>query len=209
MDVRLSIIMITVPDRSENFNRLKSEVIRQIKLINIHHRTLGGVEIVEVNTPKVKDGGESIGKKREQGLRQSKGEYVIWLDDDDWIAPDYVEQVLRMANKGADVCTFNNLSKFDNFWMVVIMSLKTKHDDQARPGIINRRPWHVCAWRRSMIADIEFINANWDEDTAFIAEALKRAITEVHIDNILHEYNRVELESLSENNEKVRGIIRR
>lgn len=196
-NMMLSIIMITVPEREKSFNALKTKVQDQIDYCNLIHPTLGGIEIVEINTPKVKDGGPSIGKKRELGLKKSKGEYVTWLDDDDDISPDYVEQVLRMANKGADVCTFNNISKFNNFWMVVQMNLKTKHDDQAKPGIINRRPYHICAWRRSMIADIEFIDGNWDEDTNFIGKALKRAKTEVHIDNILHEYKRIE-KSLAE-----------
>lgn len=191
-DMMLSIIMITVPERSKDFKRLKKKVQDQIDYCNLIHPTLGQVEIIEVNTPKVINGGPSIGKKREMGLKQAKGEYVIWLDDDDNISPDYVEQVLRLANKGADVCTFNNISKFEHFWMVVVMDLKTRHDDQAKPGIINRRPYHVCAWRRSMIADIEFIDANKDEDTSFITEALKRAKTQVRVDNILHEYRRID-----------------
>ena len=191
-DMMLSIIMLTIPERKRSFRKLKKKVQDQIDYCHLIHPTLGQVEIVEVNTPKVIEGGLSIGKKREKGLRESKGEYVCWLDDDDDISPDYVEQILRLSNKGADVCTFNNISKFDNFWMVVQMNLKTKFDDQAKPGIINRRPYHVCAWRKSMIYDIEFIDGNWDEDTSFIKEALKRAITEVHIDNILHEYKRIE-----------------
>lgn len=204
----LSIIMITVPERAESFNRLREKVQLQINYCNNVHKTLGRAEIVKVETPKFKDGGGSIGHKRQLGLLASKGEYVCWLDDDDDVSPDYVEILLRLSNKGADVCTFSSLCKFHNYWMVVVMNLNTKHDDQAKPGIIKRRPYHVCAWRRSMLAGITFPDTNWDEDTGFILEALKLAKTQVHSENILHEYRRLET-SYSENNEEVRSIVRR
>jgi glycosyltransferase involved in cell wall biosynthesis len=182
--------MITIPERSESFQKLKTKVQSQIDYCQKYHPTLGQIEIVEVNSPKFKDGGDSIGRKRQKGLELSKGEYVCWLDDDDNISPDYVETLVRLANKGADVCTFNNISKFDNFWMVVKMHFKTKLDDQAKPGIINRRPYHVCAFRRGVLEGVNFPDANWDEDTGFIKQALKNCRTFAHSDNILHEYNR-------------------
>jgi glycosyltransferase involved in cell wall biosynthesis len=199
----LSIIMITIPERAERFNWLKNKVQKQISECQKTHRTLGQIEIVEVMTPKFKDGGGSIGRKRQTGLDQSKGEYVCWLDDDDDIAPNYVEEVVRMANKGADVCTFSSMCRFDNFWMVAEMHFNTKHDDQARPAIIKRRPWHVCAFRRGVLEGVNFPDANWDEDTKFIEQALKNCRTFAHSEAILHEYRRLET-SYSENNESIR-----
>ncbi len=188
----LSIIMITVPDREKEFKKLKAKVQKQIDECHRLHYTLGKIEIVEVNTPKVKDGGESIGRKRQMGLEQSKGEYVIWLDDDDDISPDYVEQVVRLSSKGADVCTFSSLCFLESFWMVCVMHFNTKHDDQAKPGIIKRRPYHVCAFRRGVLDGVKFPDTNVDEDTGFIEQALKNCKTFAHIDNILHHYKRVD-----------------
>jgi glycosyltransferase involved in cell wall biosynthesis len=203
----LSIIMISIPERAERFNALKKKVSKQITKIHEYHPTLGSVEIVPVISPKFADGGGSIGYKRQLGLLAAKGEYVCWLDDDDDISPDYVETLVRLCNKGADVCTFNNVSKFDNFWMVVKMHFKTKHDQQAKPGIINRRPYHVCAFRRGVLDGVVFPDTNWDEDTGFIGQALKNCKTFAHSDAILHEYRRLE-KSYSENNEEVRSIVR-
>ena len=203
----LSIIMISILERKESFSKLVNLVQSQIDYCKEVHPTLGQVEIVKVVSPRYSVGGHTIGHKRQLGLLASKGEYVCWLDDDDWVSPDYVETLLRLCNKGADVCTFNNVSKFENFWMVVKMHLSTRHDDQARPGIIERRPWHVCAFRKGILTGIEFPDANWDEDTAFINEALKNCRTFAHSDSVLHEYRRLET-SYSENNEEVRSIIR-
>jgi glycosyltransferase involved in cell wall biosynthesis len=189
----LSIIMISIPEREEHYRVLKRKVQKQIEDLHETHPTLGRVEIVSIVSPKFNDGGGSIGTKRQLGLLASKGEYVCWLDDDDDIAPGYVEELVRMANKGADVCTFNNISKFHNFWMVVKMHLSHKLDDQARPGIIQRRPYHICAFRRGVLDGVTFPDANWDEDTGFIAQALKNCRTFAHTDAILHEYRRIEV----------------
>lgn len=187
----LSIIMITVPDRKRQFNKLKQQVREQINYCHAIHSTLGEIEIIEVNSPKVKDGGESIGRKRQMGLDLSAGDYVCWLDDDDQIAPNYVETIVRLCNAGADVCTFQSLCKIEGFWMLVNMHFKTKHDDQAKPGVINRRPYHVCAFRRGVLDGVKFPDTNVDEDTGFIEQALKNCRTWVHSEAILHQYNRV------------------
>jgi glycosyltransferase involved in cell wall biosynthesis len=200
----LSIVMLSIPERKVAFKHLRSKVQKQIDYCNRSHKTLGGAEIVSVVTPKHSDGGGSIGSKRQLGLLASRGEYVCWLDDDDDISPDYVETLLRLCNKGADVCTFNNISKFETYWMVVKMDFKTKHDQQAKPGIINRRPWHLCPFRRALLQGIQFPDANWDEDTGFIGQALKKCKTHVHTDAILHEYRRIDT-SYSENNEQMRS----
>lgn len=44
------------------------------------------------------------GSARNAGLEQARGEFLIFLDSDDWFEPDFLEQILRRAQKtGADV----------------------------------------------------------------------------------------------------------
>ena len=200
----LSIVMVTVPDREQAFNKLKSKIDQQIKLANKIHPTLGNVEIVEVNTPRFPKG-KTIGEKRQEGLDKAQGEYVCWLDDDDDVSPDYIETLLRLAYAGGDVLTFSSLSRFDNFWCVVQMSLDNQTDEQVKPGIVKRRPWHVCPFKRSLLEGIQFPAKNWDEDSVFILEALKRCNRQANTEAIIHEYKRL-TESFSENNIKVRNL---
>lgn len=188
----LSIVMITVPERKKQFSRLLNKLKRQIRNCKKVHPTLGKVEIVEVNTPKFIDGGDSIGKKRQAGLIQSKGKYVCWLDDDDDISPDYVETLLRMAYMSDfDVITFNSLVTFDNFWALVQMNLNFQIDEQMSPGIVHRRPYHVCPFKRDLLQGLTFPDANWDEDTAFLTQVLPKCKTQNKTEAILHNYNRV------------------
>lgn len=188
----LSIVMITVPERVTEFSRLKSKLKKQIRACKNTHPTLGKVEVIEVNTKKFIEGGLSIGAKRQKGLDKSKGKYVCWLDDDDNISPDYVETILRMAYMSDfDLIVFNSLVIFDNFWALVQMNLDYKTDEQMRPGIVHRRPYHVCAFRRDLLEGITFPDTNVDEDTGFLAQVLPKCKKQNKTEAILHNYNRI------------------
>lgn len=193
----LSIVMITIPERIEAFKKLFHHVQAQIDACHEVHPSLGMAEIVPVVTAKYTHGGPSIGKKRQTGLELARGKYVCWLDDDDWVSPDYVETIIRLAQNDSDILTFNNFSKLEGYWMTVIMRLKYKEDEQPRPGIIKRRPYHVCAFKKKLLTGIEFPDMNWDEDTEFILKALERCKTESHSKSILHQYNREKREDES------------
>jgi len=190
--LQLSVVMITIPERKEEFSRLKAKVEFQKKECEKNHPALGLVQIIPIETPKYTKGGPSIGAKRQLGLDKAMGAYVCWLDDDDDIAPDYIETLLRLAYEGGDVLTFSNLSRFENYWCVVRMSLFTTQDDQVQPGIVNRRPYHVCAWKTELAKKVKFPDLNKDEDTGFIEKLIPYCTTEQHSERIIHEYKRTE-----------------
>lgn len=187
----LSIVMITVPDRRKSFNKLVLELNRQINYCKKVHPTLGRVQLVKVAGERLDKGGFSIGTKRQLGLKRSEGKYVCWLDDDDWISPDYVETILRLAINDADVLVFNNLSRFEGFWCLVQMNLDFIVDEQVKPGIIHRRPYHVCGFKRSLLENCNFPDANLDEDTGFLAQVWPKLKTQAKTEAILHEYRRL------------------
>ena len=120
----LSVLMPTIPERYEMFSRLRLAVELQIKKTYKIHPVLGMVEIISDQSKKYKDGGPSIGQKRQALLEKAKGDYVCFLDDDESIAPNYVEELLRLCYENPDIGTFSSISKLDNFWCVVIMRLK-------------------------------------------------------------------------------------
>lgn len=50
---------------------------------------------------------QGVGKAREAGLREASGQYIVWVDADDWAAPDLAEQVLRkFAETDADIVVY-------------------------------------------------------------------------------------------------------
>lgn len=199
----LSIVMISVPERKKQFNILRKKVQSQIDYCKKVHPTLGYAEIIPVITPKTIHGGPTIGAKRQMGLDKSGALYVCWLDDDDDVSPDYVETILRLAYKGGDVLTFSSICEFDAYWSLVKMNLIYTKDEQSKPGIVFRRPYHVCAFLRQNLEGIKFPDANLDEDTGFISQALPRCKKQSTTDSILHKYSRVTKSLAVESHEKM------
>jgi glycosyltransferase involved in cell wall biosynthesis len=186
----LSIVMLTIPERKKRFEVLKKKVQKQIDFIRKYH--LHECEIVEVNSKKLTDGGKSIGAKRQEGLELSKGKYVCWLDDDDDIAPNYIQELTRLAVMGADVCTFSSFCMLNDYFMIAEMKLEHEIDEDARQGIIKRRPYQVCAFKKELLNNAKFPDTNWEEDVEFINAALPNCKSSAHSEAILHVYRRVE-----------------
>lgn len=186
--VMLSILMPTIPERKKRFNKLLSEVYRQIHYCKKTHPVLGVVQVISDERKKFSNGGPSIGAKRQSLLQEAQGKYCCFLDDDEEISPDYIETLLRLCREDKDVCTFNDISKFDNYWCVVRLSLAHEKNEQARPGIINRRPWHICPVRTELAKKAVFPESNYGEDWVWFEQVVKMCKTEEHTEAILHSY---------------------
>jgi hypothetical protein len=185
----LSILCPTTPDRSEMFSKLFSEVMTQVLLVHHLHPSLGKIEVLVDDSKRFLEGGLSIGKKRESLLRRAEGRYVVFLDSDDDIAPNYVEQLVRLCQHNTDVVTFRNLTKTDTYWTLVDMSLAYHHNDEASPKYITRRkPWHICPIRSLFAKMYDFEDTNYGEDATWMEKVLKHCVTEIHTDQILHQY---------------------
>jgi hypothetical protein len=184
----LSILIPTIPERGKMFTELFNEVHKQVAYMDAFHPSLGQIEVLVDDSKKFLDGGLSIGKKRESLVHRAAGKYLCFLDDDDSIAPNYVETLVRLCQEDKDVCTFKNISKLDNFWMIIDMSLQYDNR-QASPGyIINREPWHICPIRSSIAKQFPFLDVNYGEDWEWMQEVLTLCKTEAKTDTVLHQY---------------------
>jgi hypothetical protein len=184
----LSILIPTIPERAEMFTRVYSELMKQVAFMQTVHPTLGEVEVLVDSSTKFINGGLSIGKKREAMVQRAEGKYLCFLDDDETIAPNYLEILVRMCNEDKDVCCFRNISKLDNFWMVVDMNLFFDNE-AAMPGIIQRRPWHICPVRSHLAQQHEFSDINYGEDWDWFEKVLKQCNNQARSFAIIHQYN--------------------
>lgn len=184
----LSILIPTTPDRHEMFTALFNEVHRQIGYMQTVHPSLGKIEVLVDDSKRFLDGGLSIGKKREALVKRAEGKYLCFLDSDDWIAPNYVETLVRLCQRDADVCTFRNITKTDTFWCVVDMGFHYPND-QANPNLtVRRRPWHICPVRSSFARKYDFEDSNYSEDFTWMEKVLSHCTTEAKSEAIIHEY---------------------
>lgn len=186
----LSILIPTIPQRRQMFDSLKGEVYKQVDELHNAHPTLGLVEVHWTMKKRFIDGGKSIGERRGELMTSAEGKYLCFLDDDEDIAPNYVETLVRLCQLDTDVVTFRNLTKTDFYWTVVDMSLKNPVNEEATPErIVKRRPWHICPVKSEHAKRYEFQDSNYGEDWKWFEQVLKHCDTEAHTDAILHVYN--------------------
>lgn len=188
-NIMLSILIPSIPKRKQKLDRLLCELTKQIEAIK-QHEMLGIVEAVFDDSISFLDGGLSIGKKREKLVKLATGKYLCFLDDDESIAPNYVESLLRLCNFDLDICTFRAISKLETAWGLVDMRLAYKLNDQFTPEhTIRRMPFHMCPVRSEFAKLYEFEDINNAEDSRWMEQVLAHCTTEAHTDKILFQYN--------------------
>lgn len=192
----LSILIPTISERADMYHRLSRVLGEQILRLHENHPTIGRIEMIVDFADSFLKGGPSIGKKREGLVKRAEGKYCCFLDDDEDIAPNYVETLVRLCQYGADVVTFRNLTKTDYYWTIVDMSLNYHVNDQASPSFITRRkPWHICPVKTEFAKLYDFDDINYSEDSNWIDKVLRHCTTEVHTDAVLHQYTHSKLTS--------------
>lgn len=185
----LSILIPTIDSRKEKFSSLMLELDYQISICKELHESLGEVKIIFDSSPPYLEGGVSIGEKRQALLNACETKYFCFLDDDERIAPNYIETLLRLCNENKDCCTFNSIYTNDDYWTIINMRLNNPNEE-AKPGIIvKRNVWHVCPIKKELTNGIEFEKLNHNEDWTFIEKILPRIHTDAHTDSIIHNYN--------------------
>ena len=188
MPIILSILIPTIPQRGNMFTELFNKVHRQIEYMNTFHSTLGKIEVLIDDSPRFLEGGLSIGKKREALVKRAEGKYLCFLDDDEDIANNYVETLVRLCQRDADVCTFRNISRMESYWCLVDMGLHYPND-QASPQItVRRKPWHICPVRSYFAKLHKFNDSNYGEDFDWMSKVLEHCTTEAKSEAVIHEY---------------------
>lgn len=186
----LSVLVCTIPERVDMFTKLYNELHRQLEYMQTFHTTLGHIEILVNSDKRFLEGGPSIGRKRGELVKRAEGKYLCFLDDDESISGNYLETLVRLCIQDRDVCTFRNISKLKDYWMIVDMSLKYPINDQATPDfMIRRRPWHISPVRSIFAKLHSFTDSNYGEDWAWFEQVLSHCLTEAKSESIIHQYN--------------------
>ena len=178
MNKMLSILTCSLKNREKLLRRLDQKLIPQVKY-------LPQVELLT----NIDSGEKSIGQKRNELLQASKGEYVVFIDDDDLISDRYVNNILNaISYKSPDCCgiegkiylDFDKTKKF-------IHSIRYKEwgeDDYA----YYRSPNHINPIKREIALSIGFENISHGEDKIFSEKILPFLKTEIYIKEPIYFY---------------------
>lgn len=185
----LSILIPSIPDRSEMLNRLLDNLYNQKRLVNNQHPSLPGVEILTDCSKRYLEGGKTVGQKRNDLLQRANGNYLCFLDDDDNVPANYLETLVRAMEHGADVITFNSLFKCDTYWSLIDMSIENDNEEATPNGVTYRNAWHICPIKSEIAKKYQFTSKNNAEDWDWMQRVLSEVKKEYKLNVILHQYN--------------------
>jgi len=171
----LSLLIPTLPQRRAMFERLTAELRSQIQAAQVE------VEVLADN------GIGTVGAKRQRLLEKSQGKYVCFVDDDDWVTPEYVHSLLKACSEGKDAVGFRgwmttNGKKPEDF------SISRVHEYTKRNGVYLRYNNHLTPVRREIALKVGFKDSSFGEDYDYATRLRPFIKTETYIDKKLYHY---------------------
>lgn len=184
----LSILICTVHTRRKMLLSLLEEIKKQAEAVP---------ESIEVIT---NDCNDTVGKKRNDLLSQSKGEYVCFIDDDDMITPDYIKHVIEGCKSGKDCVSLRGVITFDGANPELFEhSLKyTAWATTGNPIKYERYPNHLNPIKASIAKQFKYPEINHGEDHDWSTQVHKSGLikSEHYVNTVMYHYNYVTLKSV-------------
>lgn len=173
--VKLSILIATIPIRAQKLANLRQVLDRQL------------TPEVEVITDISMN--YNIGTKRNKLLSLASGKYVVFIDDDDLIADNYVKAILIAINLG----------DFDCIGISGIITTNGRNEMQwhiskdymgwfERKNVYYRTPNHISPVKRELALATGFPEITFGEDYHYSMNLLPLLKTEIKIQGILYYY---------------------
>ena len=155
----------------------------------------------------------SVGEKRNKLLSLAKGDYVCFVDDDDWVADDYIDEILKGIEQKPDCVCFNAIYTSDTAaahpkplpsrgalkvlpneegrggaGILVEYSLRNllNVDEPGKPRL--RVPNHLIPIKREYALKTMFLEKSFGEDTDYGLRVRRLLKTEYRIEKPLYHY---------------------
>lgn len=130
-----------------------------------------------------------LGHKRNKMVELAQGKYIVFVDDDDRIADDYITQLLKATESDADSIVFQaEVSLNGEPPRICYYSKDVRRDYNHRDGYY-RIPNHICCIKREVSLKSSFPNVLYGEDAGYGKVLLPFLKTEHKIDKVLYYYD--------------------
>lgn len=175
MSKKLSILTVTLESRKQVFFNLARTLKSQAN---------SSVEMLA----NCDNGEKSIGQKRNELLQAAKGDYVVFVDDDDMVSPFYVQNILKGLEKNPDCCGIEGIITMRNIGPKKF--IHSLHYDEwfEKDEIYYRCPNHLNPMKREIALEAGFPEKSWQEDQDFSYRLKGKLKTEVFISGPIYFY---------------------
>ena len=139
-----------------------------------------------------------LASARNAGVLEAHGQYIAYVDSDDWVEPDFIERLLNACiEKSAEmsICRYRDVydeksvsHEEENFQMVWTGKDAVNHrildEDKYRIGTTAFNKFY----KRELVADMCFPEGKYYEDIVYGVQAMLRAKRVVYINKALYNY---------------------
>ena len=156
---------------------LLAQTISDLEIILINDGSPDGCEAIlddyaarfpdKIRTKTVSNGGQ--GRARNFGLELARGDWLGFVDSDDWVQPEMYETLISAAEReGADLAVCDVLRCPEDGEPELLRAWREGNPLSAAGSCCDK------VFRRSLVEDLRFPEGLWYEDFAFSALALAR-----------------------------------
>jgi len=180
-DIKLSILICSVVDvaREENLNKLVHELNSQICSNYAEN-------IVEILVEK-DDGRISVGEKRNILIEKAKGEYICFVDDDDFVSDNYLNLILQNLNKDILMIRINHI--VDGLKVKPIQASLYIDCLETNDVIFKTNHFHLCPHRIEKAKKVKFNEINFAEDMDYSKRLIQHIENYDSINEEIYIYN--------------------
>ena len=156
-------------------------MILSILIPTMHQRGELLKQLMAVLTPQLTNnvevlfdyGTETTGAKRNRLIKKASGKYIVFVDDDDIVATDYISSILEAAKLDTDCIVFSGWMETDGadrrkFFLSILHEYKAV--DHGGEVIYYRYPNHITPIKRVIASQVKFPDQTMYEDYAWATE---------------------------------------
>ena len=182
--IDLSILVCSVHTRYNTFlPRMQDQLYSQ--LAALPEADQDRVEIIVLTDNKQM----MLGHKRNVMVEMAQGKYIVFVDDDDRIAPDYIASLLKGTESDADAIVFHAEVRLNGEEPHICEYSKDFTADYNQRGVYYRIPNHICCIKREVSLKSSFPNLLYGEDSGYSKVLLPHIKTEHKIGRVLYYYD--------------------